>query len=235
MIERDEEIISVPFTSEVPALVHRAPGAGPKALVIALHGQGMRPESFRRQWRPLLDLDAHVVFPRGIYPLEVRGAIGPAPRKIGYSWYVYDGDQDRFAAELERGVGHLGRLLDRLVATLDVDPGRIALVGFSQGGYLGYAAAMRLASRLAAYVGCAARLKDEVLQREIATPARRFPILHVHGEGDEAVTVEAARSTVAVLERNGWPVTLELHPGGHLVGTAEVERVREWLAARLGI
>jgi len=232
---RGDEIVSLPFETEVPALVHRAPGAGSKALVLALHGQGMRPEGFRRQWQPLLDLDAHVVFPRGLYPVEIRGAPGPAPRKIGYSWYVYDGNQERFAAELERGVGHLERLLDRLVSLLDVDVDRIALIGFSQGGYLGYAASMRLAGRLAAYVGCAARLKDEVLAREIASPPRRFPILHVHGEGDAAVTIEAARSTVAALERHGWPVTLELHPGGHLVGSAEVERIRDWLAATLQI
>ena len=59
-------------------------------------------------------------------------------------------------------IGFINALLDRMVATADVDPGQIYVAGASNGGMLGYALACRLADRIQAVfsAGGAQTLQD---------------------------------------------------------------------------
>ncbi|MCA8946683.1 MAG: hypothetical protein KDB29_10690, partial [Planctomycetes bacterium] len=59
-------------------------------MVMALHGMGHTHDIMRRYMTALLDRPWMWVFPRGVYPFEMRQ---PEKIRIGYAWYLYTGDQ----------------------------------------------------------------------------------------------------------------------------------------------
>jgi predicted esterase len=111
----------------------------------------------------------------------------------------------------------------------------VALLGFSQGGYVGYGAALRLSHRLAAYVGCSTRFKDETFAAELPSVTRRIPILHLHGMADQYLDPGASRASLQALTDHGWDVTWHPYEGTHQLARPQVTAIRDWLATRLDL
>jgi carboxymethylenebutenolidase len=93
----------------------------------------------------------------------------------------------------------------------DLASGRIALLGFSQGGYLATATA-GLDSRVSAlgvfYGGIPAAVKDEI--------TRLPPLLELHGDADRTVSLENGRALVDLARTLGQQGELIIYPGaGH--------------------
>jgi carboxymethylenebutenolidase len=92
-----------------------------------------------------------------------------------------------------------------------VDPGRIALLGFSLGAYLSLSAAA-IDSRICAVVDFFGGLPKEM---KFFT-RRLCPVLILHGEVDQTVPVAEAYHLQQVLERRKIPYELQVYPGvGH--------------------
>jgi predicted esterase len=100
-----------------------------RPLVIALHGRGMTARALERWLRPGIERGGVSWWiPRGILPCEVRS------RKIGYGWYVFDGDQAALRSSMDEARAYVVGLAE--MARRRLRPARITLLGFSQGGYL---------------------------------------------------------------------------------------------------
>ena len=205
----------VPFTHEVPVDLHRPEDGGDGSLVLALHGMGMSAASFARDVLPCVPERASVLIPQAPLPFEVRGAKGI---RQGNGWYVYTGDTEEFVASMRHAEAWLLRQLDFTVSDHHIDPKRVSLLGFSQGGYLAAYVGVRHASRFRRLVVAAARIKHEVLEenaRRAATTDLR--VLHVHGEADESVVASAAKASCDALAGWGVPTEFRTYPGGHAV------------------
>jgi predicted esterase len=114
-------------------------GARPESpLVVALHGQGMDEDQFALLLQKLLRLPYRFLLPRAPWPVEMR-----AEQRIGWSWYAYDGDQERFRSALARTEEMLLQVLRDAEAAHGLRPRRRVLLGFSQGGYCGAVIALR--------------------------------------------------------------------------------------------
>lgn len=122
--------------------VHRPAGTwpAPQPLVIALHGRGGDGAGMRRWFGfdPVADREGVLVaYPDGV---DRHWSYG---RPIGRPVPTVDGTRvDDLAL--------LTRLIERLVADGSADPGRIYMVGHSNGGLMAFTAACALADRLAA-------------------------------------------------------------------------------------
>jgi dienelactone hydrolase len=92
-----------------------------------------------------------------------------------------------------------------------VDPKRIALLGFSLGAYLSLSNAA-IDGRVKAVVEFFGGLP-----REMSLFMRRFcPVLILHGEQDSIIPVEEAYQLQKVLEKKGIPCEIKIYPGaGH--------------------
>ena len=90
----------------------------PRPLLLALHGMGMSGEKFQRVLRHLETEEMLVVIPEGMYPYELRSEGGI---EVGYSWYIYRGDQEEFHDHLTRSEQHLISLLDRIEGEYAID------------------------------------------------------------------------------------------------------------------
>lgn len=209
------------FANDVPCHLH-VPADPDGSLVVALHGMGQSAAHFAKDALPLVPPRASLLLPQGPYPFEIRrdAAPGdaPAPPRQGNAWYVWTGDSDAFVRSLERTTAWLLGVVAAEVAAASLDPCRVALVGFSQGGYLAGFAAVRHADRFRALVVAAGRLKDEILADAAPLAARAgLRVLDVHGERDASVRPEPCRASAERLAALGLAVGFRTYDAGHAV------------------
>jgi len=199
-------------------------------MLVALHGMGMTPEEFAQILEPLRSLPILLLVPEGVYPFEIRRG---THMEIGHAWYLYTGNDDEFVESMERSGRHLKALIKKTLAEYSVDTERIAVLGFSQGGYFAGYFGIRNAAYLAALVVIGARVKDEVLTRELPR-AHGLPVLMMHGRRDRAVPLRTVeRSHLAVKEAIGETVELRTYSCGHSVTTEQLRDARAWLKVTL--
>jgi predicted esterase len=177
-------------------------------LVIALHGQGMTERAFERWLRPGVDA-ARLSWwvPRGILPCEIPG------RRIGYAWYVFDGDQDALRASMDEAASYLALLA--AAARRALAPSSIALLGFSQGGYLASYVALARPDLYGALVCCCGRPKAEFVTDLAAS--RGVRVLVQTGAEDASVPPELVAKGVAPLRAAGLAVEERSYAAGHKV------------------
>jgi phospholipase/carboxylesterase len=150
--------------------------------------------------------------------------------RIGATWYVYDGDQERFRRELDRTERLLLDLMRHVETEHGLRPRRRILLGFSQGGYCGSFIALRHPDLFQGLVVCSARVKTEILHDEMgAAAAHGFRVLLVHGLRDTAVLPESAESSRDGLAASGIDVELEMFDTGHGLGRHQVAAIAAWL------
>jgi phospholipase/carboxylesterase len=184
-----------------------AEGGAPDSLVVLVHG-------FGADGNDLIDLAA-------LWAEAVPGALFLAPHApeacegipFGRQWFPL---WDRSSAQLEAGVAAAAAALGRFVAASceahAIPPGRLALMGFSQGAMTVLEAGLRGAVPEAA---CILAYSGGMIGAERPVVAHP-PVLLVHGEADEVVPVAASRAAESALAAAGVPVRALYRPGlGH--------------------
>jgi len=120
----------------VPAFVYRAPGDGPRPVVISIHGgpEGQSRPYFSSTYQLwAAELGITVVVP------NVRGSRG-----FGSEYLKMDNGLNR-----KDSVADIGGLLDWIATQDDMDPDRVVVYGGSYGGYMVLASMIDFADRLA--------------------------------------------------------------------------------------
>jgi phospholipase/carboxylesterase len=200
-------------------------------LVVALHGMGMNADEFAGFLEPLHELPTLLFVPEGVYPYEIHTGEGI---DIGRAWYLYTGDDEEFVDSMRASGRHLLTLIDRVESEHSVDPSRRVLLGFSQGGYFAGYMGVRAAARFKGLVVMGARVKDEVLTRELKR-AEDLSVFLLHGRKDRAVPFEFAERSRKALEDAGLDVKLKAYESGHYVTPEQVRDVKRWLRKLLGL
>lgn len=209
------------FSFEVPYRLSR--GAPEKSIVVALHGMGEDEGFMARRLAPLRDRGVSLLLPRAPHPIEIRRA---EEIRIGYGWYHYDGNADRFIESMSRAAGYLLTLIARIAGG-----DRVFLVGFSQGAYLAYYVALRHAERFSGVCGIGGRAKHEAFG-EYLEHARHVRVLHLHGEDDAAVSPDACRASIEALGAAGLDAEFRLVAGGHTVSPEMARAIAEFVEGR---
>lgn len=207
------------------ALRHALPAAGgtPTSLVLLLHGYGADGADLiglAEPWGQAVP-DALFLAPDGPDPCEM------AP--WGRQWFgLSDMDPARLAEGVARAVPLVSRVAAAEAARHLIAPGRIALMGFSQGAMLA------LAAGLAAEVPPACILAYSGALLAGLGPGRP-PVLLVHGEADPVVPASASRVAASALEAAGIPVEPLFTPAlGHGLDDAGIAAGAAFLARHLG-
>lgn len=155
-----------------------------------------------------------------------------APEAAGHAWYPYS-----FLAPvadnepgLGSGLGLLARLVDRLQEDR-VEPGRVALLGFSQGACLALEFAARHAQRYAALIGLSGGLIGPPgSPRDYQGTFNATPVLLGCSDIDPHIPVERVHESADVFRRLGASVDERIYPGmGHTVNADELKAVKDLL------
>ena len=155
-------------------------GSAPVPLIISLHGAGMWPaaQQHTSQWDRVADREGFIV----AYP---SGLGGNGPR----IWEVTAGPS------YQRDVTFIGDLIDELSRNYAIDPRKIYVNGFSNGGGMSFVLSCTMSQRIAA-VG----LIDsaQTLPWEWCTDDRPVPMIAFHGTGGDAAPYRGGSSWVSL-------------------------------------
>jgi phospholipase/carboxylesterase len=210
-----------------PAVVR---GGAP--VLVLLHGRGAD-ERDLLGLRPHLPADVTLVCPRAPHP---GGAWGYGP---GWAWYRFLGSRSPDPESFEHSQAELETFLRELPAVLPAGstPAPIVLGGFSQGGVMSLAYALRTAAPASAGVrvpaphvvnlsGFLPELETLAVTPETVASTR---FLWGHGTEDRQISLEWAEVGREALRRAGADLEVHDYPSGHTITKEELDDLSRWL------
>lgn len=208
-------------------------GDTPDASVVWLHGLGADGHDFEPivPWIKWPGAPAiRFVFPHApVRPVTVNGGMRMR------AWYDIRGlqiDRDQDEAGIVDSIGLASRLVHR-EQERGIDPGRIVVAGFSQGGAIAIQAALRYPERLAGVIALSTYLLlEQRLADERHDANERLPVFYGHGSSDPIVPAVLGEHAVAALRGMGHDVESHTYPMQHAVCPEEIAHVAGWLQKR---
>jgi phospholipase/carboxylesterase len=204
------------------------------ACVIWLHGLG----ADRYDFMPVAEALQETL-------LTTRFVLPQAPTRAvtingGYempSWYDILAMSPARAINREELEGSAQMLLDLIEAQRDsgIDPARIFLAGFSQGGAVVlHAAFLRWQGPLGGVLALSTYAPTFGDELTVSASQQRIPAYCLHGSHDDVVQHAMGRAAYERLEAAGVTVTWQEYPMGHEVLPQEISDIGVWLAQTLG-
>lgn len=228
-MESKEVLITgkTPFRIEVPYLLIEEGEKGEKPLIVYLHGYGQHIDLFRKKMELLLGLEAYHLFIQGPYPIYEEKNRRPV-EEWGRAWYLYDGNQDQFVKSLELSSEFIQEVADKILSLIDVS--RLAVVGYSMGGYqAGYFALSRW-KHVNDLVVVGGRIKTEVFRQRRGSYGH-MNVLALHGKHDESVKSDPQRESADELAGWGASVDFRETEGNHKLDAGYTKEIKKWLVS----
>ena len=208
-------------------------GKNPAASVIWMHGLGADGNDFVPIVREL-ELDGAPAT-RFLFPHAPMRPVTINNGTVMRAWYdVSLGDLEGNSRRAdERGVresqAQVTALLER-EEKRGVEPERIVLAGFSQGGAIALQAGLRYPRKLAGVMALSTYLPlAESLPREAAPANKATPIFMAHGIYDPVIPIVMGAGSMTLLTGLGYIVEWRQYPMPHSVCPEEIEDIGAWL------
>lgn len=159
--------------------------AKPAPLVISLHGALLGPaaQMGMSQWNRVADKHGFIV----VYPSGLTSGVGLASGTLP----VWPMEPE---AVLKADVTFISDLIDKLEAGYNIDPARIYVNGFSNGGGMAFVLSCTLSQRIAA-VGTVAAAQS--LTWKWCADTRPVPMITFHGTADRFMPYNGGSSPIA--------------------------------------
>ncbi|MEE4164252.1 MAG: alpha/beta fold hydrolase [Woeseiaceae bacterium] len=217
-----------------PAPVIIETGPDPVGSVIWLHGLGADGHDFEPivpELRLPAELPLRFVFPHApIRPVTINGGM---EMRAWYDILSFDGDGRADEAGVRESAAVLMGLVEAETRR-GVDPGRIVLAGFSQGGAVVLHAGLRYATPVAGlmllstYLPVPGAFEAEVARNEDSQP-RSVPIFMAHGTFDPLLPYQLGVTTKQTVESAGYGIEWHEYPMAHGVCPEEIADIRAFL------
>ena len=213
--------------------VEQETGPSPQWTVLWLHGLGadghdfapLVPELVRPDWPSL-----RFVFPHA--PVRAVTINNGVRMRAWYDIVGMDFPTRADSEGVEQSVLQTGALIDREHAR-GIEPRRILLAGFSQGGAIALAAGLRRKAPLAGLIALSTYLPGaEAAGESIGNGATTQPIFMAHGAADPVIPITYAERSAQLLQSFGFEVQWHRYPMAHQVCAEEISALGDWMAQR---
>jgi phospholipase/carboxylesterase len=205
-------------TAHVPA------GSGPFPTILALHGWGANAHDLLGIAPRVRGGEVLFLCPQG--PLEFEA--GPGQR--AYGWFPLSGGGEIDRASIVGARGVLEGFLEDAFATYPIDPERLVILGFSQGGVMAYDLALGRPERFAALVALSSWLPDVIVQGLPEDDARaRLATLLIHGSQDPMIGIAHAQDAREKLAKLGIQAAWGEYEMGHEIRPQALQDLLGWL------
>jgi phospholipase/carboxylesterase len=204
--------------------IYEPTGAGPHPTILTLHGRGANALDLLGLAPMVCGGKFLMICPQG--PLETP--IGP--EAVGYAWYPMSmggpPDVDAILSSQKK----LLDFLDECVKRYPIDPKKLVLLGFSQGGVMAYSLALAHPKRFAALATLSTWLpKELVAHMKVSDAVQSLPTLVQHGTQDPMIEVIRARDSVEQLRELRVPLTYREYDMGHEIRPRSLSDLSGWL------
>jgi predicted esterase len=215
---------SIPVYSDL-----RLPDGRARApLLVGLHGYGGEKAGMMRALVRLGGNDFALASVQGPFP-HIAGPRDPG-RRLGYGfgWITSFRPEDAIAVHHAA----LDDLIGGLVREGRADPAAVFLFGFSQSVAINFRYVFTSRRRLRGVVGVCGGIPGD-WESEGKYETSDVDILYLGGSRDEFYPAERIRENGRALARRAAAVETEILDVGHEITPAVLDRVRDWLAARI--
>ena len=214
------------YTAHVP------PGDGPFPTVLMLHGWGASAHDLLGLAPILHGGGALVLSPQG--PVGFQLAPEQAPGLVGYGWWPIAQDREIDPESFDAARGYVRRFLDDACERYPIDPRKIVVLGFSQGGVMAYDLVLGDPGRFAGLVALSCWMPGSV---DEAIPSQEglenLPALIVHGTKDPMIPVERAQDSRQRLLSRGVNVQYREFEMEHEISQDALREIVIWLEEKV--
>ena len=210
------------------------PSNSADACVIWLHGLG----ADRYDFLPVAEaLQQRLLSTRFVLP---QAPTRPVTINGGWSmpsWYDILAMSPARAINRDQLEASAQQVISLLEAQRDagIDPARIFLAGFSQGGAVAlHTAFLRWQGPLSGVIALSTYAPTFTEPSAFAPAALQYPVLCLHGSRDDVVPMAMGRAAFQTLQDAGVTAAWHDYPMGHEVLPEEIRDIGAWLAERLG-
>ena len=207
--------------------IYEPTGDGPHPTVLALHGWGANAMDLLGLAPYLAGGRFLVLCPQG--PVEVP--LGPGV--AGYGWFPLTAGAPPDPGAFTAGLNGIRDFLAAAERRYPIDPRKLVILGFSQGGVMAYALALAEPERFAGLAALSSWLPQSLADQ--LPPARREQLttLVQHGSNDELIPIERARESVEILRRLGVPLSYREFDMGHEINGPSLRNLIDWLQEKV--
>ena len=217
------------LATRLPAIISN-PNTPIRCCVIWLHGLGANGNDFA----PIIpelgiqdELGIRFIFPHApSIPVSINGgAVMPA-------WYDIT-EMDLMKRADHSGIVHSSNTITEMIhdeMATGIDPSKIVIAGFSQGGVIALDAGIRFPKTLAGVMALSTYIPmRETLPSADNSGHSSLPIFYGHGDFDPIIPIEQAESSRRFLEESGYRVEWHGYPMEHAVCPSEIAHTKSWL------
>jgi phospholipase/carboxylesterase len=209
--------------------LYQPAGEGPFPTLLTLHGRGANAFDLLGLAPYLGGGKFMMICPQA--PLETP--IGPDA--VGYAWYPMSNSGAPDVEKMLSSQKKLQAFLNECLKSHSIDPKKLVVLGFSQGGVMAYSLALANPERFGALAVLSSWLPKELLPRlNVNDAVQSLPTLVQHGTQDPTIEVARARSSVEMLRQLRLPVTFREYQMGHEIGTRSLSDLSAWLEENVG-
>lgn len=219
--------------TRLPSIISN-PNTPVRCSVIWLHGLGATSNDFA----PIVpelgiqdELGIRFVFPQAPdMPVSINnGMVMPAWYDISMMDLMKRADAD--------GIINSSNIITDMIndeIAMGIDPSKIVIAGFSQGGVIAIDAGIRFPSTLAGIMALSTYIPvRDTLKNAEQNGSGDMSIFYGHGDFDPVIPIEQAQSAKTFLEEIGYTVEWHTYPMEHSVSPAEISHIKTWLTSVL--
>jgi phospholipase/carboxylesterase len=208
--------------------VYEPSSAGRHPTILTLHGRGANAFDLLGLAPYLCGGRFLMICPQA--PIETP--IGP--EAMGYAWYSMSLGGPPDVDGMLSSQRQLQTFLEECLTRYPIDPKKLLVLGFSQGGVMAYSLALAQPERFAALVALSSWLPKELTPHlKIADAVQALPTLIHHGTQDSTIEVERARDSVERLRKLKLPLTFREYEMGHEIRPRSLLDLSAWLEEKI--
>jgi phospholipase/carboxylesterase len=201
------------------------PEVAKPGLILLLHGVGSNEEDLFRHSQS---------FPKGFVVVSARAPYTLAPGK--YAWFELSyaaGKPVINPEQAEKSRLVINIFINQLIERYLIDPKKVFLGGFSQGGIMSYSVGLTFPQKFAGIFILSSRLLPEVKPLvKSKEELQNLEIFIAHGKNDPILPIQYAADALDFLKPITSNITYHEYDMAHTVGEKEMIDLVDWLSAK---
>lgn len=189
----------------------------PEILIFVLHGYGMPAYNFLEEFKELANDKILIVSPEGLSRFYTKGFYG----NIGASWMTSEDREN----EISDYINYLDEVYEKVLTGLENKPGKIILLGFSQGGATVTRWAVKGKAEADVLIIHSSDIPKDIDVNILKEKSEKMKIHYLYGAEDKSVRKENFENGIKLLKEKNVNFEERIFNGGHEINIQTIKKI----------